>query len=173
MRDFKNMKLILALIAWMFVLSVVYSILTGCTKTVKSVEYHYDTLTVYHEKKDTVVINTHKTDTIHEMSHHTDSVYVRDSVFVVQRSDTVYYYKERWNNNVQLRHDTLYKHHTDTLYIYKTIVQRDTVYHAIDDGNVVVKEKAKWNWLSWVGLMCIASCLFFVVLLMIKYKKGK
>ena len=166
--NIRKLQFMLFCFVLLFVLSVILSLI-GCTKTVRSVEHYTDTLTVVHERTDTVVVQSYKTDTVHEYTHKSDSVYVRDSVYVIQMHDTLYYYKERWNNSVQLKHDTVYKHHVDTLIVYKYIQTADTANHSIDSNNMVVKEKKSWNWLSWVGLSCIVGSLLFLVMMGVRY----
>lgn len=53
-----------------------------------------------------------RTDTFHKM----DSVYLKDSVYVYQKGDTVYYnkvaYRDRWHNIYKVKTDTIIKKDT-------------------------------------------------------------
>lgn len=44
-----------------------------------------------------------------------DSLYIRDSVFIREKGDTVYQYRERIRDRYRFIHDTTFIHRTDTL----------------------------------------------------------
>lgn len=46
-----------------------------------------------------------------------DSVYKRDSVFVKEKNDTIYIYKEKVRDRYRLLRDTIYQHKVDSVYI--------------------------------------------------------
>lgn len=48
-----------------------------------------------------------------------DSVFRRDSVFVKEKNDTIYIYKEKVRDRYRLLRDTVYRHKVDSVYIDK------------------------------------------------------
>lgn len=48
-----------------------------------------------------------------------DSVFRRDSVFVKEKNDTIYIYKEKVRDRYRLLRDTIYQHKVDSVYIDK------------------------------------------------------
>ena len=46
-----------------------------------------------------------------------DSVYKRDSVFVKEKNDTIYIYKEKVRDRYKFLRDTIYRHKVDSVYI--------------------------------------------------------
>lgn len=48
-----------------------------------------------------------------------DSVFRRDSVFVKEKNDTIYIYKEKLRDRYRLLRDTVYRHKVDSVYIDK------------------------------------------------------
>lgn len=48
-----------------------------------------------------------------------DSVFKRDSIFVKEKNDTVYVYKEKVRDRYRLLRDTIYQHSVDSVYIDK------------------------------------------------------
>ena len=48
-----------------------------------------------------------------------DSVFRRDSVFVKEKNDTIYIYKEKVRDRYRLLRDTIYRHKVDSVYIDK------------------------------------------------------
>lgn len=48
-----------------------------------------------------------------------DSLYIRDSVFIREKGDTVYQYRERIRDRYRFIHDTTFIHRTDTLMVEK------------------------------------------------------
>lgn len=46
-----------------------------------------------------------------------DSVFRRDSVFVMEKNDTIYIYKEKVRDRYRLLRDTVYRHKVDSVYI--------------------------------------------------------
>lgn len=47
-----------------------------------------------------------------------DSVFRRDSVFVKEKNDTIYIYKEKVRDRYRLLRDTIYRHKVDSVYMY-------------------------------------------------------
>lgn len=48
-----------------------------------------------------------------------DSVFRRDSIFVKEKNDTVYVYKEKVRDRYRLLRDTIYQHSVDSVYVDK------------------------------------------------------
>lgn len=48
-----------------------------------------------------------------------DSLYIRDSVFIREKGDTVFQYRERIRDRYRFIHDTTFIHRTDTLKVEK------------------------------------------------------
>ena len=48
-----------------------------------------------------------------------DSVFKRDSIFVREKNDTIYVYKEKVRDRYRLLRDTVYQHSIDSVYIDK------------------------------------------------------
>lgn len=46
-----------------------------------------------------------------------DSVFKRDSIFVKEKNDTIYIYKEKVRDRYRLLRDTVYRHKVDSVYI--------------------------------------------------------
>ena len=46
-----------------------------------------------------------------------DSIFFRDSIYVLQKNDTIYQYVEKWRTKYIQRTDTLYQSVRDTTYI--------------------------------------------------------
>lgn len=48
-----------------------------------------------------------------------DSIFFRDSIYVLQKNDTIYQYVEKWRTKYIQRTDTLYQSVRDTTYIHE------------------------------------------------------
>ena len=48
-----------------------------------------------------------------------DSVFKRDSIFVREKNDTIYVYKEKVRDRYRLLRDTVYQHSVDSVYVDK------------------------------------------------------
>ncbi len=187
MNDFRNMKTIITLIAMMLLLSLIYALLTGCTRTVKSVVEVHDTTYLSHRdsvRHDSLVSRTDtvykvRTDTVHEYRVFRDSVLVKDSVYVREKGDSVYIYKEKWNTKVvektdtiyRSKTDTIYKQRSDTIYINRYVSSADTTRHAVDTNKETVKQKRDWlAWSKWLVPLLFAVGIGWLVW---KYVKGR
>lgn len=163
---YKDLRTIVFLLLFMLLLAVVIS-MAGCTRTVeKSVVLHdtvyservlTDTTDVYRSSADTLYIL--KKDTVRVVDVRRDSVAVRDSVYVREKGDSVYVYREKWRTKVELRHDTVVKARTDTVVkvrtdtvtVYRFAGRNDSAYHSIDANKKVVKERRTFPWLKILG----------------------
>ena len=189
----KDLKTILLLLFFMLLFGVLYS-LVSCTKTTQELVTTHDTVFVAHSSVDST--NTHhgasdslvtaKTDTVYQVKTDTvvetvtkrDSVVVRDSIYVRERGDSVYIYKEKWRERLVFAHDTLYKSRTDTLWrvsrdtvyqsktdtvtVYRFVERNDSSYQSKFDKEKVVKEKRTLGWLKVLGVMVLVFAGFAV-----------
>lgn len=60
-------------------------------------------------------------DTTYISQHVRDSIFERDSIYVLQKQDTVYQYVEKWRTRYLYKTDTLYQSVRDTTVIKETI----------------------------------------------------
>ena len=104
-----------------------------------------------------VPVETVRSDTLIRNETRLDSIYVRDSIYVYQKGDTVTKYVEKWRYK--------YKTKTDTLYIAK----RDTVTVTVTE----VREKPiKWynQGFIWVGRLCCIALILWAIFLYLRRK---
>ena len=176
---------------------ILVSFAAGCTKTVKDIVTTNDTIISnihkkdssgnYVSKKDSVIIiktdtvYKSKTDTVYEVKYKQDSIWVRDSIFVKEKNDTVFYYKEKWNTKIIQLRDTVYKSKTDTVYrvksdtvykekndtvvIYRFIERDSSTYQSSDKSEVKVKKKLSlkgWILYPLIILMIGAAVIFIM-----------
>ena len=176
---------------------ILVSFASGCTKTVKDIVTTNDTIISnihkkdssgnYVSKKDSVIIiktdtvYKSKTDTVYEVKYKQDSIWVRDSIFVKEKNDTVFYYKEKWNTKIIQLRDTVYKSKTDTVYrvksdtvykekndtvvIYRFIERDSSTYQSSDKSEVKVKKKLSlkgWILYPLIILMIGAAVIFIM-----------
>lgn len=178
----KSLKAILYVILLMLALCFAYFCVAGCNRTVKNVvtthdtiiEVHFlhDTTNVQHTAHDTVYVG--RRDTIRTYKVYHDSVEIRDSIFIKEKGDSVYVYKEKWNTRIDIRHDTVYKAKadtvykciTDTQYIYRAVSSADSLKQSTDKQHEIVKQKRSW-W-SW-GKYLIPLAIFAGAFFLIKY----
>lgn len=181
----KDLKTILLLLFMMLIFGVVYS-LVSCTKTQKTLVTH-DTVFVEHSLTDSAsthhggsdsLVTAHsdtlyvvKTDTVVKTVTKCDSVVVKDSVYVREKGDSVYVYKEKWRERLVFMRDTLYKARTDTVLkivrdtVYKAVhdtvrsvryVERnDSTYQSKEKEKETIKERRTLSWLKVLGVMVI------------------
>ena len=159
-------------------LLIVVLCFVSCTKTVKTntethdklhvAKTHTDTLISYQSARDTVYLS--HTDTVYKTDVRHDSIVTKDSVFVRERNDSVYVYKERWNTKIVAVRDTIYRSRTDTVYrnlidtvtVYKTINNTDTINHLRDYTKSEVKEKKRIDiwFISIFSIVVVVSIVF-------------
>ena len=195
----EDLRTILLLLFFMLLFAVVYS-LTGCTKTAQKIVTTHDTVYVGHtmhdstytadsahekdftSKTDTVYMV--RVDTVHKTDVRHDSVLVRDSVYIRERGDSVYIYKEKWRERLvfardtlyksrtdtlrQIVHDTVYRERTDTLRVIRFVDRGDTSYISKSDREKVVKERRTFAWLKVLGVMV---AVFGAIAVWLKFKR--
>lgn len=128
MEKIKRILIIIIVISFfMFLMSI-----QGC-KTVEKIEYRtvYDTCYVSKEIK--------------------DSIYIRDSVYVYSKSDTVYYIKWKERIKYLVKTDTIFKTSTDTLIQNKEIIKE------------IEKKRPIRNIFALIGVIFIAVTIGYVV----------
>lgn len=119
--------------------------LCGCTKTVyvptESVSYRADTVRLVTER--------------------TDSVYRLDSVFVLQKGDTIVInrYRERWRDRREVVHDTTVAVRTDTIRVPYPV-----------EKTVEIEKPFPW-WSKLLMLVGILALSIAVAWLALKYRK--
>ena len=171
--NFDNMKdriPYLNILLLMLNLALAYCV-SSCTRTVdKFVETH-DTLYVDTSTTDTNTVYTSTTDTLYILRTDTvrisdvrrDSIVVKDSVFVREKGDSVYVYREKWRTNVELRHDTVFRAKTDTVFraktdtvtVYRFVERNDSAYHSSQSYKTTVKERRTISWLKVLGMIAL------------------
>lgn len=107
-----------------------------------------------------VPVETVKHDSIYINKVQVDSVYHRDSIYVVDKGDTVFLYKDRYIYK--------YKDRTDTLYVTKT--------DSIQVPYPVEKELTKWQQFrmyfgEWAIGIVITALLIFISWMVHKFEK--
>lgn len=107
-----------------------------------------------------VPVETVKHDSIYINKVQVDSVYHRDSIYVVDKGDTVFLYKDRYIYK--------YKDRTDTLYVTKA--------DSIHVPYPVEKELTKWQQFQmyfggWAIGIVITALLIFISWMVYKFKK--
>lgn len=171
----RDLRTLLLLLLTMLVWAVVYNMLTSCTRTVSKVVETRDTVWVEHHTADTTNVHEKSSDTVFVVRTDTlirtdtrhDSIVVRDSVYVHEKGDSVYVYKEKWRTKVDVRHDTVYRARTDTVVrtktdtvtVYRFVERKDSAYQSKTDKEKAVKEKRTFGWLKILValLICLAG----------------
>lgn len=166
----KDLRTILLLLFFMFLFAVLYS-LSSCTRTVEKSVVTHDTIFVAHHTTDTLnvqekasdTVYVAKTDTFTKTEVHRDSVVIRDSVFVREKGDSVFVYKEKWRTRIDIKHDTVYKSKTDTVWqsktdtviVFRSMERQDSAYQSKTDKEKVVKERRTLGWLKVLGVFAL------------------
>ena len=172
----RDIKTILLLLLCMLLWAIVYNMLTSCTRTAQKLTVTHDTVYVEHHTTDTLTVHetlsdsllTAKIDTFIQTNIVRDSVFVRDSIYVKEKGDPVYIYKEKWRTKVDLRHDTVYKAKTDTIVIYRFIERGDSAYNSKTDSQTIVKKRRTLDWLKIAGVFVL---IFGGFSLWLKFRK--
>lgn len=101
----------------------------------------------------------YKTDTLRLSSLRVDSVYVRDSISLIQRGDTIFLEKYRDRYKYINRTDTLYRVKTDSVAVKEP--------YPVEVVKEVPKSLAWWQTtLMWIGVACLASLLAFLFIVL-------
>lgn len=121
----------------------------------------------YEGSRDSTRVSTHQMDSIFARMTQRDSIYVHDSIYVLEKGDTVYQYVEK------LRYK--YVNSVDTLYKYRTL--RDTVYIERCDSirvekPVYIEKPRRWyeKGLMLAGSMCCIALILWTLIMYLKRK---
>lgn len=100
-----------------------------------------------------------KTDTLKQIAYRYDSIYVRDSIALIVRNDTVFFTKYKDQVKYLYRTDTLYKTKTDSINVY---IEKPVPYEV--EKIVKVEKPLKWwqKTLMWMGVALLAVLAFLV-----------
>ena len=104
-----------------------------------------------------VPVETVHSDTLIQKIAKLDSIYVRDSIYVYVKGDTITKYVEKWRYKYRTQYDTLY------------IAKRDTVTVTVTE----IREKPiKWynQGFIWVGRLCCIAFILWIIFLYLKRK---
>lgn len=114
------------------IIAAILLLTTSCsTLSEISIDTHKDTLYLYKEKK--------------------DSIYVRDSIFVREKGDTIYKHVERWRYRDRIIRDTVYMSKVDSVYIDRVTTHE------------VAKPLAWWQKaLMWTGGVAMLAIILIV-----------
>lgn len=174
----RDLRTILWLLLCMLVWAVIYNLLTSCTRTVEKSLVAHDTVLVAHHTTDTLnvqekasdTVYVAKTDTFTKTEVRRDSVVIRDSVFVREKGDSVFIYKEKWRTRIDIKHDTVYKAKTDTVWqsktdtvtIYRSMERQETTYQSKTDKEKQIKERRTLGWMKVLGVFALLFCALCV-----------
>ena len=178
----KDLKTLVLLLLTMLVWAVVYNMLTSCTKTTQKLVTTHDTVYVAHSLIDSTYESnsahekdfTSKTDTIIKTDIRHDTITLRDSVYVREKGDSLYIYKEKWRTKIDIRHDTILKVKTDTLYRTRTDTltiirytdRTDSAYTASHNSQKQVRQRRTFPWWS----VPLSLLVLFAVIRIIRSK---
>lgn len=125
------------------------------------------TISTDRKRHDSTRISTRQLDSIFARLAQRDSVYVRDSVYILEKGDTITKYVERtkyW-----------YKNRADTQYRYRML--HDTLYRERRDSILVekpyyIERSRRWyeRCLMWVGGLCCVAAILWAMFLYLKRK---
>lgn len=104
-----------------------------------------------------VPVETTHRDTLIQKLAKLDSIYVRDSIYVYVKGDTVTKYVEKWRYRYRTQYDTLY------------IARRDTVTVTVTE---IQEKPIKWynQGFIWVGRLCCIAFILWIIFLYLKRK---
>ena len=137
--------------AWVATATLIMLLASGCSKK------------VYVPMESERVV--YRTDTLRQMQVRYDSIFVRDSVALVMRNDTVFLTKYRDQFKYLFKTDTLYTSKTDSIYVYKKEP------YPVE----VIKEVArplKWwqKTFMWMGVVALLAICYAIYRVARKYK---
>lgn len=135
---------------WVMVIFIAVCIIFALTSCTKKVYVPVETI------KENVV---YRTDTLKQVTTRYDSIYVRDSVSLMQRNDTVFLTKYKDQVKYLYRTDTVYSAKNDSVNVY---IEKPTPYEV----EVVkhIENPLKWwqKTLMWLGVAFFALLAFVV-----------
>lgn len=100
-----------------------------------------------------------KTDTLKQIQVRYDSIYVRDSIALIVRNDTVFFTKYKDQVKYLYRTDTVYKAKVDTVSSY---IEKPVPYEV--EKIVKVEKPLKWwqKTLMWMGVVLVVAIAFII-----------
>ena len=111
--------------------------------------------------------STEKLDSIFINAIQRDSIYLRDSIYVREKGDTLYKYVEKIRYKYITRQDTItrYELKVDTVY-------RDSGRVEVYERPVYVEKPVKWynKGFIWLGRMCCIAAILWALFLYLKRK---
>lgn len=143
------------LLCWIVVSMLLILLACGCTKKV-------------YVPVETVTENVvYRTDTLRQVVQRYDSIYIRDSVSLIHRNDTVFLTKWRDQLKYIYRTDTLYNTKADSIYAY---IEKPVPYEV--EKIVKVEKPLKWwqKTLMWMGVVAIIAIGYLIYRLVKRYK---
>lgn len=121
----------------------------------------------HREIHDSERVSTQRLDSLFKAAIQRDSIYVRDSIYMYVKGDTVTHYVEK------IRYQ--YKNRTDT--VYRNILRCDTLYIERTDSCYIVQpcyidKPIKWynKGFIWVGRICCLAAILWALFLYLKRK---
>ena len=112
-------------------------------------------------------INTLRLDSLFKSAMQRDSIYIRDSVYIHEKGDTVTKYVEKERYRYIILTDTIYRNifYSDTVYIERT----DSV--GVEKPYFIEK-RLKWheNCFLWLGKICRIAAILWALFLYLKQK---
>lgn len=134
-------------------------VLAGCASTRRA--------TTYSESRDYHYVNRGYLDSLFKAITHRDIIYIHDSIYVREKSDTVTIYKEKLVYQYKERNDidSKVKRSTDTVYINHT----DSVYV---EKPYPIEKQLKWYDTGFLhlGRLCCIATIFWALFLYLKRK---
>lgn len=108
-----------------------------------------------------IPLETVRTDSIYNTIYRHDSICVRDSIYILDKGDTVYQYRYRYIFVDKVKHDTLYTERIDSVRVPYPVEKKLTRWQSIkqDVGGYAI-------------LSIIVIILIFFGIFMYKLKKG-
>lgn len=120
------------------------------------------------EQTDSVSHVAHERDSVSHTTSERDSIYLRDSIYVYQRGDTLYHFKERQIVRWIERVDTLTKYVERSDTTSKIANRREEIASVAP-----APEPIKWydRGFIWLGRLCLIALLLWLIFIYIKRKR--
>lgn len=119
------------------------------------------------EQTDSVSHVAHERDSVSHTTSERDSIYLRDSIYIYQRGDTIYHYKERQVVKWCERVDTL------TKYIARADTTSKIANRREESTPIsIASDPVKWydRGFIWLGRLCLIALIMWSVFLYLKRK---
>lgn len=128
---------------WLTIVFIALCLIGAFTSCTKKVYVPVETI------KENVI---HRTDTLRQVTTRYDSIYVRDSIALVQRNDTVFLTKYKDQVKYLYRTDTVHNARVDSIYSY---IEKPVPYEV--EKITYVEKPLKWwqKTLMWMGVAAV------------------